>query len=307
MTQRPIVAGGSLELTVYAFAKVNLMLRVLARRPDGYHDLCTVFQSVALRDRLTFRVRPGPFRISSTDPDCPTDESNLVWRAADEVWRAAKRCGRPTGVNIAIAKGIPTQAGLGGGSSDAAAALRAFASLWCRRIEPSMLARIAARLGADVPYFLVGGTVLGLGRGDCLYPLPDRPTSWIVIARPAVGVSTKDAFDWLDQDDARRSRESARRDAPVSGTDGEGGNDLQRVVERRHPIVKRLTTALRREGADWAAMSGSGSAVFGVFAARARAERAAARLQTARCTTFVTRTLTGRDYGGRSALAIPRR
>ena len=117
-----------------AFAKINLDLRVLGVRPDGYHELRTTFQSIALADDLTFTESPGPFRILCDDPDCPVDARNLVWRAAELVWQAGRRRGAPRGVVVTIAKRIPMQAGLGGGSSDGAAAIRALASLWHVRL-----------------------------------------------------------------------------------------------------------------------------------------------------------------------------
>jgi 4-diphosphocytidyl-2-C-methyl-D-erythritol kinase len=163
---------------------------------------------------------------------------------------------------------------------------------------------MAARLGADVPYFLTGGTALGLERGDRLFPLADRPRSWVVIARPDVGVSTKDAYRWVD-DDRGTPLPGASTFAEVpmgNGPYGEGGNDLQGAVGRRHPVVKRLAAALRRCGAEWAAMSGSGSGVFGLFATRAKAAAAAETLRGPRCATFLSRTLSAREYHRRGAL-----
>ena len=158
-----------------AHAKINLSLRVTGRRQDGYHELKTVFQALALHDSLEFKPRPGPLVLSCDDPAVPTDERNLVWQAATLVWQAAGRRGVPSGVDIRLAKRVPVQGGLGGGSADAAAALLALSALWGARLDRDALARLAARLGADVPYFLVGGRALGLGRGDEIYALQDRP------------------------------------------------------------------------------------------------------------------------------------
>lgn len=308
MTRPRSSPGSGRSFDVRAFAKVNLTLRVLGTRPDGYHELRTVFQSVALSDRLRFEVAAGPFRISSNEPGCPTDESNLVWQAAARMWRAAGRRGRPAGIRVHIHKRIPPRAGLGGGSSNAAAALRALAAVWCPRLEPARLVVMAAGLGADVPYFLTGGTALGVERGDRVFPLADHPRAWVVIVRPEVGVSTADAYRWLDDDRARRlrSRSKAVHTVPVlragAGPYREGGNDFQGVVERRHPVVKRLVAALRSGGAQWSAMSGSGSAVFGVFGQRQDAERVVERLGGQQGVTFLTRTVSAREYTGRSAL-----
>ena len=263
-----------------AFAKINLDLRVLGVRPDGYHELRTTFQSIALADALTFTPIRGPFRIVCDDPACPTDSRNLVWRAAELVWKAGRRRGVPRDVVVTIAKRIPMQGGLGGGSSDAAAALVALASIWRVRLPRVRLRRLAAAIGADVPYFLEGGTALGRARGDRLARLADRPPAWVVVVVPRFGVSTSEAFGWWDE---------------RVGRDGQGrlANDLQSVVARRHPVVLRLVAALERAGALQASLSGSGSAVFGLFRRKAAADRAARTLRRSapRSTVLITRTI----------------
>ena len=267
------------SVRISAFAKINLDLRVLGSRPDGYHELRTTFQSVALADALTFTRTRGGFRIACDDPECPIGRSNLVWRAAALVWKAAGRRGAPKGVTVQIEKRVPMQAGLGGGSSDAAAALRALPRLWRVDIKPHVLHRLASELGADVPYFLEGGTALGLNRGDVLVPLDDIARAWVVIVVPSFGVSTKEAFGWWDQTRARARRGVA--------------NDLEAPVAAHHPIVRQLTQRLKREGASHASLSGSGSAVFGLFARRAAAERAANAFSGQRV--VLTRTLSRRE------------
>jgi 4-diphosphocytidyl-2-C-methyl-D-erythritol kinase len=283
---------------VRAFAKINLTLRVLGRHHDGYHELRTVLQSVALHDRLIFEQTRGAFEIASDDPACPVDRTNLVWRAAAQVWRAAGRRGQPRGVRVTIEKRIPIQAGLGGGSSDAAAALRVLSGWWTPAIELTRLHGMAATLGADVPFFLQGGAVLGVERGDRLFQLADSPPVWVVLAQPDFGVSTADAYRWLDERLASsRDRTSPSRRSPrFAGPYADGGNDLQAAVQERHPTVARLVAALRRQGATWAAMSGSGSAVFGLFEAEQPARRAADRLQGPRCRALITRTVSARQY-----------
>jgi 4-diphosphocytidyl-2-C-methyl-D-erythritol kinase len=268
---------------VRAFAKINLTLHVLGRRADGYHEVRTTFQSLALHDILRCQTERGPFRIECNDPACPADRANLVWRAAEQVWRATGRRGAVRDTTVRIRKRIPIQAGLGGGSSDAAAALRALALLWRVRLTGDRLRDMAAELGADVPFFLDGGTALGLERGDLLFPLIDRPTAWVVLALPGFGVSTTDAYRWFDRDGGARVRSSA------------AGNDLEGPVARRHPAIGRLARALRSHGASHAAMSGSGSAVFGLFATRAAAQVAAAAVGSRNCRTFVTRTISRRQ------------
>jgi 4-diphosphocytidyl-2-C-methyl-D-erythritol kinase len=262
-------------MRVRAFAKINLSLRVLGARSDGYHELRTVFQSIALHDTLTIRESAGPFALTCNDPQCPTDRRNLVWRAAEAVWKIAGRHagsrGRraPRGLSIHVSKRIPMDAGFGGGSSDAVAVIRALGREW--RVAQGRQRAIAAALGADLPYFFEGGTALGLERGDLLFPLVDHPAAWVVLAIPAFGVSTKDAFSWLDAERSQRPGRDRRRGLTTT-------NDLQGPVSRRHPEIARLVRALERAGAMLAAMSGSGSGVFGLFSERAAAIRAAAAL-----------------------------
>jgi 4-diphosphocytidyl-2-C-methyl-D-erythritol kinase len=290
---------------VKAFAKINLTLRVFGKRDDGHHTLRTVFQSVALHDTLTFQAAPGPFRISCDDPACPTDRANLVWGAAEAVWGAAGRRGRPRDVAVRIVKRIPLQSGMGGGSSDAAAAIRGLAALWRVDLSPERRQTIAARLGADVPFFLAGGTALGLERGDVLFPLIDPPPTWVTLAIPSFGVSTKDAYGWFDGAGgaavaSRRSLESLRRrprSAWLRALPGsEWRNDLEQPVARRHPEIARLSASLRTHGALHAAMSGSGSAVFGLFSSRATAEAAAGALARRGRRTLVTQALSRRRF-----------
>jgi 4-diphosphocytidyl-2-C-methyl-D-erythritol kinase len=282
-----------------AFAKINLDLRVLGLRPDGYHELSTTFQSIALADALTFTSTPGPFRIACDDPGCPIDARNLVWRAAVMLWRAARRRGAPRNVVVTIAKRIPMRGGLGGGSSDAAAALVALATLWRIGLGRARLRRLAAKIGADVPYFLEGGTALGKARGDRLSRLVDAPRAWVVLLVPRFGVKTSEAFGWWDRESAQAAQAGQARPVGRVGREGQdrGINDLQSVVARRHPVISRLVATLEREGAFQASLSGSGSAVFGLFRRRAHAERAARRLRRAspRRAVLLTRTLSRQE------------
>ncbi|MBE3132805.1 MAG: 4-(cytidine 5'-diphospho)-2-C-methyl-D-erythritol kinase [Acidobacteria bacterium] len=292
-------------VTVRAPAKINLSLRVLGVRPDGYHELRTVFQSVALADTLVFRTWDGPFRLTCDHPDVPRDGRNLVWLAAARLWAELGRPGDPGGVSVSIRKRIPLQAGLGGGSADAAAALAALARLWNARLPAAALQRVAAGLGADVPFMLSGGTALGLGRGDEIHPLPDPPRRWVVVACPPFGVSTAEAYRWFDEPDVpagaiRRAGDSARL-AAASWTDdlSQVANDLESCVVRRHPVIGEAVARLRAAGAAAAAMSGSGSAVFGLFIDAAGARRAVEPLAQPGWTVFVTRTLAGAEAAAR--------
>jgi 4-diphosphocytidyl-2-C-methyl-D-erythritol kinase len=289
-----------------AHAKVNLDLRVLGRRPDGYHELRTVFQSLALHDTLTVRHAPGPFGIESDAPGLALNRSNLIWRAASAVWRAAGHRGEPRDVVIELQKRIPMQAGLGGGSSDAAATLVALQAFWRVDLPLPDLVGIAAGLGSDVPFFLVGGTALGLGRGEQIYPLPDIGRWHVVLVRPPFGVPTAEAYGWLAADGVaagaaaaasgrRRPRGAA---LPVPWHPGELslGNDLEAPVCRRFPAIRRLKDALRRAGATVALMAGSGSTVFGLFDRASAARAAAAEMVRPGLFVAVTRTVSRAGY-----------
>jgi 4-diphosphocytidyl-2-C-methyl-D-erythritol kinase len=288
------MSGVAERIRVKACAKINLTLRVLGARPDGYHELRTAFQALDLHDTLTF-TPAARFSIECEDASCPRDRTNLVWKAADELWRASGRKAAMPGARVTIAKRIPTQAGLGGGSSDAAAALRALSVLWNLKNAPTR--EVAARVGADVAFFLEGGTALGVERGDVLFPLADWPASWVVLALPDFGVSTKDAYAWFDQGQHSRPSRSSRPRRPAFP---EMWNDLQGPVAAHHPEIARIVTRLERAGASYAAMSGSGSAVFGLYEARSAADRAAKGLTGPTLATLVTRTLTRKAFAAGS-------
>ena len=285
-----------------AYAKVNLDLRVLGTRPDGYHELRTVFQSIALYDSLLCAERPGPFGLKCRTPGIPLDETNLVWKAAAGLWTALGRDGVPRDLTISIKKQIPLQAGLGGGSADAAAALAALGRLWGGAPLP-LLRDVAAGIGADVPYFLAGGTALGLGRGEEIYPLVDLPTHWVVIVQPPYGVSTAEAYAWYDEDRAaghREPREIQMLPVPWPTRAAQMINDLEPPVVRRHPEIGTLKALLREAGAVAAAMSGSGSAVFGLFRRQSTAARAVRPLSKGGARAFLTRTLSRAEHERRA-------
>jgi len=268
-------------ITVKAFAKINLSLRVKAKRADGFHEVQTILQALDLSDRLTCEARRGPFEMLCAAPRVPADRTNLVWRAAQRLWDAAGSDGEPRDALVTLEKGIPMQAGLGGGSSDAAAALLALRELWKLKVADEELFALAARLGSDVPYFFVGGTALGLGRGEEVYPLADLPRWWVVLIVPPFGVATADAYEWLDQLRARSSAEPENRYLPDTwlGKIVPLCNDLERPVNERHPVIGTLIERMTKLGAAMAAMSGSGSTVFGIFTTAAAADRALRALQ----------------------------
>jgi 4-diphosphocytidyl-2-C-methyl-D-erythritol kinase len=291
-------------VTVRAHAKINLDLRVLGPRLDGFHELRTVFQAIALHDTISCLPREGPFAIECAAAGVPLDRSNLIWRAADALWRALRRGGPVRDVVIRVEKRIPLQAGLGGGSADAAATLVALARVWRVPVRPGQLIDVAGSLGADVPFFLAGGTALGLGRGDEIYPLADLPRHWVVLLLPGFGVSTSDAFGWYnaERDLARGPsvREPQHVPGPWPSRAAQMINDLEGPIARHYPEIDHMKAALRRSGAIAAAMSGSGSAVFGLFQRRRDALGAVDRLAGSGWHLLLTESLGRGEYARRS-------
>ena len=300
------------KLTLPAFAKINLGLRVRGRREDGYHEISTVFQTVSLHDSLAFQtLHDARIELACSDPDIPTDESNLVVRAAEAL---RERYGVRAGASVGLEKVIPAGGGLGGGSSDAAVTLLALTGLWGIGADARELAEIGARLGADVPFFLAGGTALGTGTGTEIEPLEDAPKMHLVVVTPGVKVSTAEAYKALGAraltkvgTAANLSVSRAEADFSVSHSGG-WSNDFEAVVVRLHPEVGRARDALKSVGAGRALLSGSGSSVFGVFESKGSAEHAGTGLKAERgWRVFACETLTRAEYLaalGRSAAVL---
>jgi 4-diphosphocytidyl-2-C-methyl-D-erythritol kinase len=279
-----------------AFAKVNLCLHVIGRRPDGYHELRTIFQTVSLRDTLELALTTnGEISLEVKNSEIPAGPENLVWRAIDAMRSELKL---NDGIHARLEKRIPVARGLGGGSSDAAAALIGMMRLTKKFISLERLMEIAASLGADVPFFLFGGRALAVNRGDEIYPLPNAPKHTIVVVSPkGIGVSTKDAYAWLSAELTKRPEPPKiwgfcalcwSRQEAVS-------NDFEGPVFRRHPRLGEIRDGLLKRGAADAALAGSGSAVFGIFRNPARARRAARAFPED--SVFVVETVSRENYG----------
>lgn len=257
------------SVSVRAPAKVNLCLEILRRRPDGYHDLATVFQAVSLADelRVTVRERPG-IELSVPGGGAPEGPGNLAWQAADSYAQAR---GWPPGVSIELRKHIPAGAGLGGGSSDAAATLRALAALDAEPPEMEALTALAVEIGSDVAFLIRGGTAIGRGRGEELEALPPLKGCAIVLARPELSISTADAYGMLEECDftdgahAREMAAALRAGGSVGAVATHVFNGFTRVLVERWPVLGELTARLGKTGALAAEITGSGSAVLGLF------------------------------------------
>lgn len=272
-------------LRLPSFAKVNLGLEVLGTRADGYHELRTIFQTISLHDDVELRPHAAAIEVRCDHPEVPTDHTNLAYRAAEELRRFA---GVSKGVTITITKRIPVAGGLGGGSSNAAAVLIGLDRLWRLGLGPARLHPLARRLGADVPYFLMGGTALGLGRGDEVYPLLRQVQAHVVVVDPGRPLSTAAVFRRLDQGLTPRENANNIFRFVSSQLDGEGdafpglSNDLERAALEEDPGLevqgRDIRGILIREGALFASLSGSGAAFFGVFSDAGGAQRARSAL-----------------------------
>jgi|SRR5690606_144500 4-diphosphocytidyl-2-C-methyl-D-erythritol kinase len=257
-------------------AKINLLLDVLRKREDGYHEVEMVMTMVDLADRLTLsELDGGEIRLTSPSGGIPLDGRNLVVQAAELV---RKRYNVRTGVHIHLEKRIPVAAGLAGGSSDAAAALRGLNRLWRLGLTADELRTLAAELGSDVPFCVTGGTAVARGRGEVLTPVDNPISCWVVLARPPIHVSTATVYGRLRADRIARHPElsavlSAMAEGDYRQLCASLGNVLENVTIRMHPEIGRLKEAMLRLGADAALMSGSGPTVFGLTERRSKAAR----------------------------------
>jgi 4-diphosphocytidyl-2-C-methyl-D-erythritol kinase len=258
-----------------SFAKINLGLRVIGRREDGFHDIFTVFQTVSLHDTLTFSPAAG-LELTCDDPSIPTDGRNLILRAAEKLRDRASRAGAfdtasSPGASIHLEKRIPSPGGLGGGSSNAAVALVGLKRLWGVDLPEASLSEIACELGSDVPFFLSGGTAAGAGRGTDLESLADFEAAHILIVSPDIAVSTAEAFNALSarsltSPDANRILGVCRSEARSADLHLSAmRNDFESTVFAAHPEIGSVKQKLLELGAAQASLSGSGASVFGIF------------------------------------------
>ena len=267
------------RVRVTTWAKVNLTLEVLGRRPDGFHEVRTVMQSVSLSDDLLLEHASG--LALDTDDSALLGDDNLVLRAARLL---ADSAGKQLGARIGLEKGIPVAAGLGGASADGAAALIGLEKLWDLSISSAERLSLGASLGSDVPFFLQGGTALAMGRGESVQPLPDVSPFWLVLLVLPHGLKTKTAEmyrrlppeAWTSGERSLALAEEISRGAAIS--DQMLGNCFEPVAERAFPALAGYRQALLGAGANRAHLSGAGPALFSIFSEQRNAEAAAARL-----------------------------
>jgi 4-diphosphocytidyl-2-C-methyl-D-erythritol kinase len=257
-------------LKLPSFAKINWQLSVLGRRPDGFHELRTIFQTISLHDELTFAGRAdGHLQLTCDAPEIPVDGRNLIWRAAEALKNQYGLLDK--GASIHLEKRIPAEGGLGGGSSNAAVALLALSTLWNLKAGKDELCAIGARLGADVPFFFTGGTALGTGLGHQIKPLPEVSAEHMLIVTPKAKVATAEAYGALNAPALTKPESdtilaSSRADEHFADSFPEAlHNDFERVIFNLKPEVEEAKKALFGFGARQALMTGSGSSIFGIF------------------------------------------
>ncbi len=280
------------DLTLSAHAKINLGLRVLGKRPDGFHAIQTVFQEVEFHDTLYFRKSSPEFSLTTNHATLPTGAHNLIARAVQVLHRET---GCSTQVAVHVDKQIPLGAGLGGGSSDAAATLRGVNTLFELQLPQERLVELGAQLGSDVAFFLYGGTAVASGRGEQVQPIADITPVWVVLVNPGIHVSSAWAYKNLNlrltNFQGIRSVLPKFEEGHITGIqDVFSENMLEDPVIREYPVLRDIKEALQACGAVWAMMSGSGSTVFGIFEQEAVAKYARQRMERPDWLVVLTRT-----------------
>jgi len=342
-----VLYNRQMPTSVRSYAKINIGLAIGPAREDGFHELRTVYQTIALHDIVKVEIGRGTgIEIGCRNPRVPADESNTCYRVADHFMKTVAQSGK---VAITIEKNLPLQGGLGAASSNAVATLLALEREAGRALNPGDRLRICVEVGSDLPLFLIGGTIYGQGRGEQVLPLEELPAWACVVVTPEIGVSTPQAFSDWDRQAERKSLEIAGAHAssgrvatltnapqsakilsfscsvyswlssgyrtPVSGVPARGGdraeaklldlvrtgieNDFERVVFPQHPElrdIKRVLYGQSGDGARYASLSGSGSALYGLFESKEKAEAAAKRVQALGHAAHVTTTLTRNEY-----------
>ena len=275
-------------------AKINLTLDILGKRPDGYHEVAMVMQSIGLHDTIEMEKSAAGIALTINVPWLRADEKNLAWRAAALM---QQEYGLSGGVNMRLTKRIPVAAGLAGGSADAAAVLRGMNRLYELGLSDAKLCELGARLGSDIPFCLLGGTMLSTGRGEVLTRLSNLPETWVVLAKPRISVSTAWAYQNYDVQGAEQHPDNARIQQEIARGDRKAVakllcNVLESVTIKRYDVISRYKTMMLEQGAMASMMSGSGPTVFGLVGSRVQANKIADHLRAStKADVFITRTM----------------
>lgn len=264
-----------------AYAKINLGLDVIRRREDGYHEVKMIMQNIGIHDELTFRKQAEGITLKIDRVDLPVDGNNLIYKAAKLI---KEEYGITEGVRIDLKKRIPIEAGLAGGSTDAAAVFWGMNELFSIGMTQEKMCELGVRIGADVPYCIMGGTAIAEGIGEKLTPLPDTPKAVVLIAKPDISVSTKDVYQNLNVPELKVHPDIDGMTKAIIRHDLDGviermDNVLENVTVRMHPIIDEIKNFMRANGAARAMMSGSGPTVFGIYKDQAQAADAYMKLK----------------------------
>jgi 4-diphosphocytidyl-2-C-methyl-D-erythritol kinase len=268
------------ELHLNAYAKINLTLDVLGDRDDGFHDIETVMHTIELHDSIALRENDSGITIRCESPDVPPDTQNIVYRTAKLL---KETFGIARGVEVELTKCIPIAAGLGGGSSDAAVTLLGLAQMWKLRLSAWQLVDLASRIGSDVAFFLAGGAAVAMGRGERIRPLRPLPTTWVVLARPPVQVSTEWAYRILDHEAIRRRPDTGDVVRAIQAEDAVGVgrslcNVFEDVVTAHYPAVAAVRDRMLAHRPLGVSLSGTGPVVFSLAANESAARAIGAAL-----------------------------
>lgn len=269
------------EYKTKAYAKINLGLDVIGRLENGYHEVKMVMQTVGIYDELSFERAEAGIVITTDSGELPTDENNLIYKAAKLMMETY---GITEGVRIHLQKNIPIAAGMAGGSTDAAATMKGISKLFELNRPLKELRDLGVKIGADVPYCIMGGTALAEGIGERLTPLPAAPDCYLLVAKPDINVSTKYVYEHLDAEGVAEHPDidgmvKAIEDGNLQGIIERMGNVLETVTVKAHPIIDTIKTRMKELGASEAMMSGSGPTVFGIFLEEAKARAAYEQLK----------------------------
>ena len=268
-------------VTVEANAKINLTLDILGKRPDGFHEVAMVMQTIGLHDTLVMEKTERDIELSINVPWLKADEKNLAWRAAELI---RQEYGLEGGVRIELTKRIPVAAGLAGGSADAAAVLKGMNDLYGLQLDEEKLCELGARLGSDIPFCIMGGTMLATGRGEVLTRLSDMPETWVVLAKPRISVSTAWAYQNYDEQGAERhpDNEAIKQAIDCGNRKAVAGllcNVLESVTIKKYDVIADYKQMMLDKGAMASMMSGSGPTVFGLAERKETADRIAAYMR----------------------------
>jgi 4-diphosphocytidyl-2-C-methyl-D-erythritol kinase len=286
-----------MSYTVKAPAKINFALDVLGKRPNGYHDVAMIMQTIALYDTITLSKLDSEIRLTSDSAAIPTDERNIAFKAAHYL---KTKYNIKTGVHIHIEKKIPVAAGLAGGSTDAAAVLKLLNKVWDIGLSKPELMSAGLELGADVPFCIQGGTCLAEGLGEKLTIIDTTPDCYILLAKPSVEVSTKEVYQGLKLDEILERPDiplmlQAIRKQDIRELCSSMGNVLETVTTKMHPIIPELKQRMMENGAIGSLMSGSGPTVFGIFEDMSSAQNAYNNINTLVNEIILVKTFDGRD------------